>query len=72
MKEDKNGSSKSAIVLSFVALLLAALVSVFNINLWLAGTQWILIAILLAVYGTYMKKCDCKCCKNKDVSNQIG
>lgn len=66
MQEDKNGTSKLAIILSFVALLLAALVSIFNINLWLAGTQWILISILLAVYGIYMKKCDCKCCENKE------
>jgi membrane protein implicated in regulation of membrane protease activity len=66
MKEDKNGTSKLAIILSFIALILAALVSVFNINLWLAGTQWILISVLLAVYATYMKKCDCKCCEDRN------
>lgn len=52
-------------ILSIVALILAALVSVFKVNLWLAGTQWILVAIALAVYGIYMKKCDCNCCDQK-------
>jgi hypothetical protein len=66
MKEEKNGTSKLAIILSFVALIFAALVSIFNINLWLAGTQWILVAILLAVYGIYMNKCGCQCCENKN------
>ncbi|MCX6765794.1 MAG: hypothetical protein NT136_02445 [Candidatus Moranbacteria bacterium] len=39
--------------LSVVALVAATVVSVFQINLWLAGTQWILIAIALAVYALY-------------------
>ena len=66
MKENKKGTSKLAMMLSFVALVLAALVSIFNINFWLAGTQWILISILLAVYGIYMNQCDCKCCENRN------
>jgi hypothetical protein len=70
MKNDKNGTSKLAIILSFVALIFAGLVSVFNLNiLWLAGTQWILIAILLAIYGDYMKQGNCNCCENKNNQN---
>jgi hypothetical protein len=38
-------------VLSIIALALSALVSLFQMDLWLAGTQWILIAILLALYS---------------------
>jgi len=37
--------------LSVIALFLSALVSVFELELWLAGTQWILVAILFAVYA---------------------
>jgi len=35
---------------------LAAVVSLFAINLWLAGTQWILIAIVLAVWALFLKE----------------
>lgn len=58
----KKGKGKILIILSIVALILAALVSVFKMNLWLAGTQWILVAIALAVYAIFLKGCDCKCC----------
>jgi hypothetical protein len=42
--------------LSVVAAVLAAVVSLFGVHLWLAGTQWILIAILLAVWALFLKK----------------
>ena len=42
--------------LSVVTAILAAVVSLFGMNLWLAGTQWILIAILLAVWALFLKK----------------
>jgi hypothetical protein len=44
--------------LSLISLLLAGLVSLFDWNLWLAGTQWILIAILLAIYSLITEKRD--------------
>jgi hypothetical protein len=34
-------------------------VSVFQIDLWLAGTQWILIAILFAVWAHAFENCGC-------------
>jgi len=37
--------------LSYIALALAAIVSLFQIDLWLAGTQWILVSIILAIYA---------------------
>ncbi|MEA1925751.1 MAG: hypothetical protein U9M90_00695 [Patescibacteria group bacterium] len=40
--------------LSLVALVLAAAVSFFQVDLWLAGTQWILVAITLVVYAIYL------------------
>jgi hypothetical protein len=61
MDKDKKGPSKLAFMLSIVALILAGVVSVFDVNLWLAGTQWILIAILLAVWAAYLNGCDCEC-----------
>lgn len=61
MDKDKKGPSKLAFMLSIVALILAGVVSVFDVNLWLAGTQWILIAILLAVWAAYLNGCDCGC-----------
>lgn len=66
IKEDKKGVPKLAFMLSLVALVLAAVVSLFQINLWLAGTQWILIAILLGSYAAYFNGCNCACCENKD------
>jgi hypothetical protein len=66
MGKDKKGLSKLMFMLSVVALILAGIVSITQYTLWLAGTQWILISILLAVYGTYMNGCDCECCENKN------
>lgn len=48
-----------ALWLSVVAGVLAGVVSVFQINLWLAGTQWILVAILLAVWSQAFANCGC-------------
>ena len=64
-KENKYGPSKLAFMFSIVALILAAAVSIFDVNLWLAGTQWILVSILLAVWATYLNGCDCGCCKKE-------
>lgn len=55
---------KIALWLSVVAGVLAGVVSVFQVNLWLAGTQWILVAILLAVWSHAFA--DCGCCTKKE------
>ncbi|MFC1608902.1 hypothetical protein ACFL3M_01810 [Patescibacteria group bacterium] len=47
----KCGLPHFLITLSGIALVMAALVSLIDIDLWLAGTQWILVAIALAVYA---------------------
>lgn len=44
------------IALSAVAVILSGLVSLFKFDLYLAGTQWILVAIALGIYGLYMKR----------------
>lgn len=48
--------AKVAFGLSVVAVVLAAVVSLFQMDLWLAGTQWILIAIVLSVWALFLKK----------------
>jgi len=42
------------VVLSLLAVVLAVLGSL-GYDLWLASTQWILVAITLAAYGIYLK-----------------
>lgn len=64
-KENKEGPAKLAFLLSIIALILAGSVSIFDINLWLAGTQWILISILLATWATYLNSCKCECYKKE-------
>ena len=55
--------------LSFVSLILTVLVSVFGMELWLAGTQWILVAILLAVYANHMQyRHNSSCDRENDVA----
>ena len=58
--------SKVMMALSVVALILAAAVSLFQVDLWLAGTQWILVSILLAVYALISKDCNCACSTGED------
>lgn len=43
------------IILSAVAVVFSGLVSLFKLNLYLAGTQWILVAIALGIYGLFVK-----------------
>ena len=52
--ENKKCLTNCPIWLSVVALVLAAVVSLFQVDLWLAGTQWMLVAIVLAVYANYL------------------
>lgn len=46
--------SKIAFILSIVAAIMAGIVSFTQTTIWIAGTQWILIAIILAVYAVYL------------------
>jgi|GEM_PF-1198774 hypothetical protein len=72
MKSNELKCGKSAYVLmylSFAALVLAAIVSLLQLELWLAGTQWMLIAIALAIYALILKGCNCQCgdgCSNSN------
>lgn len=50
--------SKIAEVLMFfsvVAVLVSGAVSFWQLNFWLAGTQWILIGIVLGMYSIFLK-----------------
>lgn len=48
--------SQTMFSLSVVAVLVSAAVSVFAMNLWLAGTQWMIVAVVLAVWAVYLKE----------------
>lgn len=48
--------SNALILLSVVAVILSAIQSLGGIELYLAGTQWMLIAIVLGIYAIYEKK----------------
>jgi hypothetical protein len=52
-------------MLSVTTLIVSAMVSIFKIEMYLAGTQWILVSILLAIYANafFMGSCDCGCDK---------
>ncbi|MEK7598515.1 MAG: hypothetical protein AAB487_02165 [Patescibacteria group bacterium] len=56
--------SKIALGLSVVIAVLAAVVSIFQLELWLAGTQWMIIAVLFGVWAIALDNCDC--CKTKE------
>ena len=58
------GLPKIALWLSVAAGVIAGVVSVFQVDLWLAGTQWILVAILLAVWSHCFENCGC--CTKKE------
>jgi len=54
------GLSKVALALSLVTAILGAAVSIFQLkSLWLAGTQWILLAVLFGVWAIALENCDC-------------
>ncbi|KKP69244.1 MAG: hypothetical protein UR66_C0001G0126 [Candidatus Moranbacteria bacterium GW2011_GWE1_35_17] len=62
-KKCDKGPGHLLIMLSGITLLLSAIVSLFKVELYLAGTQWILVSILLAIYANIFfltqKGCDC-------------
>ncbi len=57
--KNKQQVSMALIAVSIIALILAAIVSLGKQEIWLAGTQWILISILTAVYAVYLNGCSC-------------
>lgn len=60
--KNKESLAKTAIALSLVAVVLAAIDTLTGADiLGLAGTQWILIGIVLAVYAIFLGTCDCDC-----------
>lgn len=62
MMKNKESLAKAAIVLSLVAVILAAVDTLAGVViLGLAGTQWILVGIVLAIYAIYLGTCSCEC-----------
>lgn len=47
------------VIFSKLALLLAVYGAVSQNDIWLAPTQWMLVAILLVVYALYSRGCNC-------------
>jgi len=43
-------------ILSLLCVILAV-IGAFGYDLWLASTQWVLVAVLLAVWGNYVRPC---------------
>jgi hypothetical protein len=54
MKNEK--ISKVAFWLSIISVVLSGLVSVLQMDIWLAGTQWMLIAIVLGIWALFLKE----------------
>jgi hypothetical protein len=66
MMKNKETLTKVAMGLSLVAVVLAAVDTFGKTDiLGLAGTQWILIGIVLAIYAVFFGTCDCGCCTDK-------
>lgn len=60
MMQNKKTLSTIAVALSLISVVLSAVVSLGKIDiLGLAGTQWILIGIVLAIYAVYLNSCTC-------------
>lgn len=58
--QNKKTLANIAIILSVVAVVVAAIVNITQTTIWVAGTQWILIGIILAIYAIYLNCC-CTC-----------
>ena len=56
MKEEAKKMSEIFVVLSAFAAVFAGWGALMQKDIWLAPTQWMLVAILLAVYSIYLKK----------------
>lgn len=53
-KKSKSNLSKYLMYLSFVAILFAG-EGWLGPDIWLASTQWLLVALVLAAFGIYLK-----------------
>lgn len=49
-------ASKILFGLSVLTVVLAGVVSVFSMSLWLAGTQWMLVGIVLGIWALLTKE----------------
>lgn len=54
------GISKNSLILSVITAVIAGVVSVLQMDLWLAGTQWMMIAILFGVWSMALKDYEAK------------
>jgi len=43
-----------AVTLSFIAVILS-IIGTFGTDIWLASSQWLLVAAVLGIYGIYLK-----------------
>jgi len=48
--------AETLILFSIFAVVLSAVQSLTDIEIYLAGTQWMMIAIVLGIYAIYLKK----------------
>jgi len=48
--------AETLFILSVCAAVLSAVQSLTNVELYLAGTQWMMVAIALGIYAIYLKK----------------
>jgi len=53
-KKDLMTLSQVLMVSSFVSVVLSG-IGYFGIDIWLASTQWLIVAAVLALFGVYLK-----------------
>lgn len=61
-KKCDKGPGHLLMMLSVITLVLSAVVSLFKVEMYLAGTQWILVSILLAIYANIFFLIHKDCC----------
>ena len=54
-KKDQKTLSQGLMGGAVVAIILAG-IGYLGIDIWLASTQWLLVAVVLALFGMYLKK----------------
>jgi hypothetical protein len=63
-KKCDKGPGHLFMVVSVLTLVLSAVVSLFKVELYLAGTQWMLVSILMAIYASIFFLTYRDCCEN--------
>ena len=53
-KKDLGTFSQVLMVISFIAVILSA-IGYLGVDIWLASTQWLIVAAVLAMFGVYLK-----------------